>query len=633
MSRRPVRSIALCLAVFLVLGALLAVLQNHVALARKDLLTTTDLSARERLIELSSTVMLGSFRPVAVDLLWCRATMLQQEREWAELKGIIEMIAKVQPTDIQAYIFQVWNMAYNIQYNAPTVVEAWRWVNDALDFGKRGIARNLNHPEIWELYWQIAWVYAHRCASVNDKRTDYFEEQVRKQYGKSPYLVAAEWYEKAFEAAARPGVRSVNVAYMMMWPNAYANLARIEEKNNHRAQARLYRETAIRIHQRIMDTFPKYRRFGEEFIDGPDGLRALIRVEERWAYADELRKQKRTSEEVAVREEVAQAWNARFDNAAIPQAPIQLDRATDELESAVQAVADPKERRAADLKVLELRWRAADPGRGSAEAVNKLEATIKPYDRQLETMSTTELRNDVPLVQMSAWVWARIIANSTAERDADRGRQAETAVRRYDVVVHELLPPAGRPAHLSPLTDCWVALLTHTGLDLPLGRARVAAAALAHETELRPRLQQSIQRLQELKRVLASGAPPAQQQQAAAMALESMPEIWEAVSYTVRLWSTLLKKDPAFAQDAKTAETHLRSVAEALEGVATVAQAMLLDRALPEQFDPRALAQAARTIWRKLYEFDPANTLYLQKSREPARKVPVLQDHDHDHED
>ncbi len=113
-------------------------LQDRIDEARRPLGGAGNLTAQGRLIELGSSVMLGSFKTVLVDSLWYRADVLKEQLEWAELDGVIRFIAKVQPTDVAMYDHYIWHMAYNVQFDAPTVVDAWRWVRRAIEFGPGG---------------------------------------------------------------------------------------------------------------------------------------------------------------------------------------------------------------------------------------------------------------------------------------------------------------------------------------------------------------------------------------------------------------------------------------------------------------------------------------------------------------
>ncbi len=66
-------------------------------------------------------LLLGSFRGVAVDFLWARAIVRHEEKKYYELLTINNLISKLQPNFPAVWIFQAWNMAYNIahEWDAP----------------------------------------------------------------------------------------------------------------------------------------------------------------------------------------------------------------------------------------------------------------------------------------------------------------------------------------------------------------------------------------------------------------------------------------------------------------------------------------------------------------------------------
>ena len=133
---------------------------------------------------------------------------------------------------------------------------------------------------------------------------------------------------------------------------------------------------------------------------------------------------------------------------------------------------------------------------------------------------------------------------------------------------------------------------------------------------------------------LPATATPAEQEQAVQKFLPVVASAIRITSNTIDWWSVLLKKSPAYAEDARTAETHLKDLADLLDGLAEATRPAPDD---PLQTDvvTNAFHSAAETVWNTLHEFDPTNALYLKKAREPATTVPNIHDLEqgHDHED
>ncbi len=61
-----------------------------------------------------TTVALGGFRGLISNFLWIRANDLQQDDKFFEAAQLADWITKLEPTFAQVWLFQAWNMAYNI---------------------------------------------------------------------------------------------------------------------------------------------------------------------------------------------------------------------------------------------------------------------------------------------------------------------------------------------------------------------------------------------------------------------------------------------------------------------------------------------------------------------------------------
>ncbi|MFH1730531.1 MAG: hypothetical protein ABIF82_02630 [Planctomycetota bacterium] len=603
---------------FVLAYACLWFLQGRIDKARTGLLRPGDQSARERLVELGSTVMLGSFRPIPVMFLWYRADQLKDRREWAELDGVIRLIATVQPTDVSMYEHYIWHMAYNIQFDAPTAVEAWRWVKRAIEFGERGARRNPNHPKLWKLYWQIGWTYYHRCGILPGERARYFEKQVIKEHGKGPFLVAADWFEKAWIAATQsPGAKSPNVHWLSTWAHAYGEYAkRLEEQGDIEGMI-TQREQSIAVHRKVLEKFPEYG----EYADGKiKELQTLIRLHKGWGQAGELRKKGKLDGELKLRLRLAGEWASMLEQDP-PGKELQrnVDRSADGLEDLAARITEPAAKADVLRRALDLRFLAADPRRRSAEAVEKLRAAVRPYDKNLDASpDAAGLRRNAALVEYVAAVWARIVANLPGDEKA--AAEAEPNIRRYDRLF-ELLPPEQKIEHLPRLADHWYALIMSSSIDSPLARRRIAGAALSSELRLLPLCGDLARRIRRLPQLAAQGASRAEQQRAIFDVFELTPQAHMLAEPAGRYWLALLRKDKPYEDDAKEAERHLRAIAETLTDAAKAGEELLgYDDDAHDKRDPRSLSLPACSLWQMLHEFNPRNRIYLEQARRRPKK-------------
>ncbi|MFW6032068.1 MAG: hypothetical protein ACOCTI_01680, partial [Phycisphaeraceae bacterium] len=109
---------------------------------------------------------LGSLRGVAVDVLWYRADQLQNQGKFYEANSLAEFITTLQPRFPQVWVFQAWNMAYNISVATQTPQERWDWVNKGINLLRdEGVAYN---PEAIALYRQVGWILFHKVGQRTD---------------------------------------------------------------------------------------------------------------------------------------------------------------------------------------------------------------------------------------------------------------------------------------------------------------------------------------------------------------------------------------------------------------------------------------------------------------------------------
>src|ERR1041385_697210 len=59
-----------------------------------------------------TTVALGGFRGLISNLLWMRASQLQEDDKYFEMMQLADWITKLEPHFPQVWVFEAWNMAY-----------------------------------------------------------------------------------------------------------------------------------------------------------------------------------------------------------------------------------------------------------------------------------------------------------------------------------------------------------------------------------------------------------------------------------------------------------------------------------------------------------------------------------------
>lgn len=127
-----------------------------------------------------STTALGSFRGLALDVLWYRSRRLQDEGKYFEANQLAHWITTLQPRFPQVWSHQAWNMAYNISVATHTPEERWDWVNKGIALLRdKGIVYN---PTAVRLYRELSWIFFHKFGKFMDDMHWYYRRQLATQW-------------------------------------------------------------------------------------------------------------------------------------------------------------------------------------------------------------------------------------------------------------------------------------------------------------------------------------------------------------------------------------------------------------------------------------------------------------------
>ena len=149
-------------------------LQQPLVQMRRDMhLTTGEPLENTPPLVAFTTVALGGFRGVIADLLWLRASGLQQDGKYFELVQLADWITKLEPRMKQVWAFHAWNMAYNVSvlFNNPD--DRWRWVRQGIMLLRdEGLRYNPGEPN---LYRELAFIYSHKMSGNSDQMNGYYK--------------------------------------------------------------------------------------------------------------------------------------------------------------------------------------------------------------------------------------------------------------------------------------------------------------------------------------------------------------------------------------------------------------------------------------------------------------------------
>ena len=102
--------IALAVSAMLIFGISATQRKLDTMIRQHDLFFTGQINNAPPLVAFT-TMALGSFRGLVADLLWLRATGLQEDKNYFEMVQLASWITKLQPRFAGATAYLAWNMA------------------------------------------------------------------------------------------------------------------------------------------------------------------------------------------------------------------------------------------------------------------------------------------------------------------------------------------------------------------------------------------------------------------------------------------------------------------------------------------------------------------------------------------
>lgn len=145
-----------------------------------------------------TTVALGGFRGLISNLLWMRATQLQEDDKFFEMMQLADWITKLEPHFPQVWVFEAWNMAYNISVKFKDYPDRWRWLQGGIELLRdEGLKYNPNDVLIHQ---QLAWFFQHKLGANLDDANIYY----KTQWGKEMAEVFGKMNNANFEELINP---------------------------------------------------------------------------------------------------------------------------------------------------------------------------------------------------------------------------------------------------------------------------------------------------------------------------------------------------------------------------------------------------------------------------------------------
>jgi hypothetical protein len=111
---------------------------------------------------------LTGLRGVATCVLWYEAMDKQKKNQWNELEVLVRSVSKLQPHFITPWLFQSWNLAYNVSVESDRVADKFFYVTRGLQLLAEGERQNLDNPD---LRWSAGFYNQHKICMSDETNT------------------------------------------------------------------------------------------------------------------------------------------------------------------------------------------------------------------------------------------------------------------------------------------------------------------------------------------------------------------------------------------------------------------------------------------------------------------------------
>ncbi len=111
-------------------------------------------------------VGLGGFRGIVSEVLWFRVNRLQEEGRYLELVQLADWVTLLDPHAAEAWIYNAWNLAYNVSIMMVRDEDRLRWVQSGISL-LRDVGLRFN-PREARLYRELAWLYQNKVGDSLD---------------------------------------------------------------------------------------------------------------------------------------------------------------------------------------------------------------------------------------------------------------------------------------------------------------------------------------------------------------------------------------------------------------------------------------------------------------------------------
>ena len=159
----------------------------------------------------SETMKLATLgmRGPAANLLWGKALHYQKIKDFTNLSATLEQITKLQPNFIRVWIFQGWNLSYNVSVDFDDYRDRYFWVIRGIRFTQEGLEYNRDEPTLLR---EVGRVISRKMGQSDEHvqfrklfRADDDFHGARPMSERDSWRVGKEWFERCVKVIEDTG--------------------------------------------------------------------------------------------------------------------------------------------------------------------------------------------------------------------------------------------------------------------------------------------------------------------------------------------------------------------------------------------------------------------------------------------
>lgn len=201
--------------------------------AESRALQIADLPAGDIVPTYVASLFFGSFRAVAIDVLWIQLKRAEEEKRWYERRELLKLISYFQPRNPEVWVHLGWHSAYNVANGFTDPERSWEWVHFGLTWLREGLRRlpespYLKHELAYTLMHKPSWrgggwldVPLLKRIEGDQELQELLQDRRPVERPMSAFELARLWYARAREELrATPGQYLVTPVGLILYPDS-----------------------------------------------------------------------------------------------------------------------------------------------------------------------------------------------------------------------------------------------------------------------------------------------------------------------------------------------------------------------------------------------------------------------------